>query len=74
MKKVWIDAELVWDYWSLMFCCLKMDNPHFNNSNYAQILYKKPETFLTKNGLDMYHKNLHSVKPWIHGYSFFNYL
>ena len=73
-RVVWIDSELVWDYWSLMFCCLRIDQPTFTNNDYTKVFYKAPSTFLSPKSLELYQSHLVSVKPWYPGYDFYNYL
>lgn len=50
-KVYWIDYELVWDVWSLAFCCLRMDEPSINNAAYPRVFFKEPSSFLSTSTL-----------------------
>lgn len=73
-RVIWIDYELVWDVWSLGFCCLRMDHPNLTNKDYPSILYKDPSCFLKPATYDLYLKHLPSVKPWYPGYQLYTCL
>jgi hypothetical protein len=39
-KTVAIELELVYDVWSLLFCCIRTHCPDFKNKDYTKIFYR----------------------------------
>ena len=73
-KIIYIDYELVWDIWSLAFCCLRMEHPKLTNADYFKVFYKKPASFLSESAYAHFISHKQSVKPWHPYYSLYKHL
>ena len=69
-----VDFELVFDVWSLLFCCIRWQRPSLQTSDYSLLLYRPVEAALASTLTDIsqrelvackFEQLLLSVKPWI---------
>jgi hypothetical protein len=67
-----IDFELVFDIWSLLFCCIRWHRPSLKTSDYSHLLYHPVSSAIRatlEDGHDLvaskFEELLLSTKPWI---------
>jgi hypothetical protein len=69
-----IDLELVYDIWSLLFCCIRSKVPTLTNSDYLKMVNKPVKKVISELIVNpeerdevqaAFDENFESVKPWI---------
>lgn len=69
-----VDLELVFDFWSLLFCCIRWQRPSLQNAEYESIVNHSVQSAIQsllseetqrQQVAGKFEQLLPSVKPWI---------